>query len=289
MFIVIILSGILGLMCTDLFVPSLPSIAHAFHETQNHVQLTISLFLAGFTLSQLFYGPISDYLGRKLPLMTGVLLFIIGSTVCVFAASFDLLCVGRIIQGIGVGAGLSLARVILRDVYQGTQLAIKTARVGVFISLTPAIAPFIGGILQQRFGYHSCFTFMLCYGLLLLFLILFYFQETIQIKNKSFTVKHTITEYSNLLKNYFFMRYVFISGLAFAAIILYANVMPFIIQDELKLSAVKNGIIILLSAFGISFGSFISSLIVKKISSERLIYFGLQFFLVCGLLLCITD
>lgn len=115
----------------------------------------------GFAFSQLFYGPISDSVGRKPPLIFGVIIFIVASIICVEASTFDWLCTGRIIQGIGVGAGLSLARAVLRDCYQGTLLAIRTAKLGVFVSLTPAIAPFFGGILQQRFGFHSSFVLML--------------------------------------------------------------------------------------------------------------------------------
>lgn len=289
MFIITVLISIMGLICTDIFVPSLPPIAQFFHQTQGNTQLTISLFLAGFAVSQLLYGPFSDYYGRRAPLVVGTLLFILGSIMCISATSFDWLCVGRIIQGVGVGAGLSLARVILRDSYQGTELAIKSAKVGMCVSLTPAIAPFFGGFLQQQFGFRSSFIFMLLYGLLILALLFFFFRETIQHKNKHLTVRHTVTQYGALLKNSFFVRYVMISGLAFSAIILYANIMPFIVQNQLKLSAVDNGLIILLSALGICFGSFISSKTVAKLTPEKLINMSLLSFSLGGFLLIVTH
>jgi MFS family permease len=104
MFPIIILLAIMGLVGTDLFVPSLPDIASVFHESQNHAQLIISLFLAGFAASQLFYGPISDYTGRKPPILFGTLIFIIATIICAEATHFDWLCFGRMIQGIGAGA-----------------------------------------------------------------------------------------------------------------------------------------------------------------------------------------
>lgn len=290
MFYITILLAIMGLIGTDLFVPSLPQIAQAFHQTQNFTQLTISLFLCGFALSQLFYGPISDRIGRKTPLLVGVTIFIIGSVICVLSfKSFTVLCLGRIIQGLGVGAGLSLTRVILRDCYRSTELAIKTAKVAIFVSLTPAVAPFLGGILQQQFGYHSSFIFMLIYGVGLLILLKTNFTETLIQKDHTLTLKKVLHQYLKILKNTFFIRYAAIAGLSFSAIIIYANMMPFIIQKKLQLSAIENGSFILIAALGICLGSFISSRIVKKISSEFLVLIGLKLFTLNGLLLVVST
>jgi len=290
MFYIIILLAIMGLIGTDLFVPSLPQIAHVFHQTQNATQLTISLFLSGFAVSQLFYGPLSDRIGRKTPLLLGVIIFIIGSLLCIFNFnSFSILCLGRIIQGLGVGAGLSLSRVILRDHYTGTELAIKTSKMAMFVSLTPAIAPFFGGILQQQFGYLSSFIFMLVYGVLLLILLKTKFHETIKKKDTTLTIKKIFTQYGKLLTNTFFIRFAIIAGLSFSSIILYANMMPFIIQKQLQLSPLANGACILLAALGIWLGAFISSSTVKKLSSKWLVLMGLILFTLNGFLLMASD
>lgn len=285
MFLVITLSAILGLIGTDIFVPSLPHIANLFNQTPNQAQLTISLFLAGFAVSQLFYGPISDRFGRKIPLMTGVSIFIVGSLICVFADTFTLLCLGRIIQGLGVGAGLSLSRVILRDCYTGTELAIKTARIAIFVSLTPALAPFLGGILQQHFGFSASFIFMLGYGILLLFLILTRFKETIREKSLELSFSSTLNSYLGLIRNLGFIRYAIIAGLAFSSIIIYANVVPFIAQNQFNLSPVGSGALLLVSALGICLGSLISSKIVTRLGPAYLINLGLIIYMSNGLFL----
>ncbi|RDI43820.1 multidrug effflux MFS transporter [Aquicella lusitana] len=289
MFIIIVLLAIMGLIGTDIFVPSLPAIAEIYHQSPNHAQLTISVFLAGFALSQLFYGPISDAVGRKPPLIVGVIIFICGSLLCIFAPSFSLLCIGRIIQGFGVGAGLSLARVILRDCYKDTLLAVKTAQIAIFVSLTPALAPFFGGLLQQQFGFQASFVFMLGYGLLVLFLLMTRFQETLQFKNPDQAIHTILVQYGQLLRNTAFMKYAIIAGLAFTSIILYANIMPFIVQSELNLSPAKNGLIILIAALGISLGSFISSRAVRHVLPKQLIHVGLMIFAINGLLLLVAN
>ncbi len=290
MFFTVILLAIMGLIGTDLFVPSLPEISHVFQQTQNHAQLTVSLFLSGFALSQLFYGPISDRIGRKPPLLFGVSIFIIGSLICVFNFnSFVILCLGRIMQGLGVGAGLSLSRVILRDCFSGSELAIKSSKIAMFVSLTPAVAPFFGGILQQQFGYHSSFIFMLIYGILLLILLKTRFHETLRNKDNTLTLSHVLIQYGKLLKNKFFICYAFIAGLAFSSIILYANMMPFIVQQELKLTPLENGSFILIAALGICLGAFISSRLLKKFSPKFLVLAGLLLFTLNGFLLVASD
>jgi DHA1 family 2-module integral membrane pump EmrD-like MFS transporter len=287
-FIIITLLAISGLIATDIFVPSLPSIGAAFHQPLNHTELTISLFLVGYAVSQLFYGPISDRIGRKPPLVFGVLLFMLGSVICIFATSFPLFCIGRIVQGIAVGSGLSIARVVLRDTTTGVNLAVRSAQMSIFVSLSPAIAPCIGGILQSLFGFRSVFVFLFLYGVLLLFLLHFYFKETIKQKDTELSVVAVIKKYGILVRNLCFIRYVIISGIAFSCIILYANIVPFIIQQQMHLSARVNGEILLVGALGVSLGGFISSRTVRRLSPKKLLAIGLCLLTLSGILFSIT-
>lgn len=289
MFVTMILLGILGLIATDLYVPSLPAIGQVFNQPLNHTQLTLSLFLVGFAFSQLIYGPISDRVGRKPPLFVGVVLFIIGSLICVFASTFEMFCVGRIIEGIAVGSGLSLVRVILRDRYEGSDLAVKSSQMGVFVAATPAVAPYVGGILQEFGGYKVVFWFLCAYGFLLLFLLTFCFKETIKYKHKTLGAKHVLVHYGELLRNFQFMRYVVIAGFAFGSVILYVNILPFVIQEQLHLSAQRNGEILLFAAFGLCLAAFVSSRIVKRYTSEKLVALGLGILTFSGVGLVVSG
>lgn len=287
-FFITTLLAILGLIATDIFVPSLPSIGHQFHLPLNYTQLTVSLFLIGFSVSQLFYGPISDRTGRKGPLLFGAMLFTCGSLVCAFAPSFVILCLGRILQGLAVGSGLSLARVILRDCYSGAQLSVRTAQLGIFVSITPAAAPFIGGLLQEFFGFRAVFLFLVCYGALLLYLLTFHFKETLKVPEKELNLRLICRHYKQLLTNFHFMHYVLISGIAFSAIILYVNIVPFIVQDEMHLSAQTNGNILLFSALGVALGCYITSRMVRSYPARKLLGIGLSLLILTGILLITT-
>ncbi len=289
MFIIIVLAAVSGLIATDLYAPSLPAIALFFHQSINHTELTMSLFLVGFAFSQLFYGPISDYAGRKPLLILGTILFMLGSLLCVVTTSFSLFCVSRILQGLAAGAGLSLARVVMRDCYNGVLLAVKTSQMAIFIALTPAVAPLIGGVLQDFFGFRIVFAVLFAYGLLLFLLLCFGFRESIQHREANLSVTHIVKSYRNLLSNFHFMHYVLIAGLAFSAIILYANVMPFIVQVQLHFSAAINGVVLLLGALGVTVGAFTVSRVVKRISPRVPMQIGLILFSASGLLLILSN
>lgn len=286
---IIILLAIMGLIGTDLFAPSLPNIAAHFHQSMNQTELTISLFLAGFAFSQLFYGPLSDRIGRKTPLLIGTGIFIIGSLMCCIAHSFFILCLGRIIQGLGVGGGLSLSRVVLRDLYHHTELAVHSSQLALFVSLTPAVAPFIGGSLQHLFGFRANFIFMLLYGLIVLILLLTCFKETNHHKDHTLTAKKAVMHYRTLLKNHLFMVYVIITGIAFSAIILCANILPFIVQNQLHMTAMQNGEILLLAALGICMGATISKKVVRRLGPEYMAFLGVTLLTGAGLLLVLTN
>ncbi len=289
MFAITILLAVLGLIATDVFVPSLPAIGHAFVQPLNHAELTVSLFLVGFAISQLFYGPISDRYGRKPPLLFGVVLFMLGSLLCILANSFTWFCFGRILQGLAAGGGLSLARVVLRDCYAGTILAVRSSQIAIFVCLTPAIAPFLGGVLQSHYGFRSVFVFLFAYGLMLFILLMFIFKESIRQKEKSLSLTRTIKHYRELISNFHFMHYVVITGFGFSSVILYANILPFIIQEQLHLSATVNGEILLFAASGLTLASLISSRIVKRVSPRALLYIGLGLLTVSGMALLLTE
>lgn len=289
MFFIIALLAIMGLIGTDLFAPSLPDIAINFQQTANHTQLTISLFLAGFAFSQLFYGPLSDKIGRKIPLIIGTSIFISGSLLCSVTHSFTILCLGRIIQGLGVGGGLSLSRVVLRDLYHGTELAVQSSHMALFVALTPAVAPFVGGLLQQFYGFRASFIFMLLYGIVVLLLLCTIFKETNIEKDQSLTLKYTVIHYYAILKNHFFMIYVITAGIAFSSIILCANILPFIIQNQLHMTALQNGEILLIAALGLWGGALISKKTVRHFGAEQMVFFGLIILAFGGLLLILSN
>jgi len=178
--LVILMLGSIGFVATDLYLPSLSSIVKDFSTTKAYVQLTLSFYLLFFGVSQFFYGPLSDKVGRKKIVLYGLSLTIVGSIVCVFSPNVGVLIVGRSIEGFGVGAGATMMRAILRDLYVGDELAKKGSYIATGTGVFMAGAPIIGGYIQDFFGWRFNFVFIVLYTLMGILIVSKFLPETIK-------------------------------------------------------------------------------------------------------------
>ena len=155
-----VLFGSAGFICTDLYLPSLPSIAHHFHTTISLTQLSVAIFALGYGIARLFYGLISDAVGRKKPLIFGLFICLAGCLICLFAQNIYILLAGRLIQGFGGGGSNILARIILRDRLEGSKLAKYNSYYSMACVSLMASAPLLGGYLQHYFDWQANFIFL---------------------------------------------------------------------------------------------------------------------------------
>lgn len=155
-----------GPMAIDMYLPALPTIAHELHATQGQVEMSMTTFFLGLTIGQPFYGPISDRIGRKLPLLGGVLLYVLGSLICGLATNASVLIAARCLQGVGAGAGIAISAAIVRDVYNGHQAARLLALRMLVLGLSPILSPIFGASLIQVVSWRYVFWFAAAYGLL---------------------------------------------------------------------------------------------------------------------------
>lgn len=166
LFFQILLIATLGQIGADLYLPSLPSITHDFSVLPSKVQFTFASYLFGFSISHLFYGPISDRIGRRTPILFGVGLSLIGCLVCATAPSIEILIVGRFLQGTGVGACNSVGRSLTRDFLSGAELAKMGSYLSMVAAFILAASPTLGGYLQYYFSWRAAFIFLSCYTLI---------------------------------------------------------------------------------------------------------------------------
>lgn len=148
----------LGPLSTDLYLPALPTLAQAFATDAARVQLTLSVFLAGFAVAQLFYGPLSDRYGRRPIMLFGLVLYLVSSVACMLATSIDALILARFFQALGACAGPVLGRAIVRDVYGPVQAARVLAYISGAMAIAPMIGPLLGGWLTVWFGWRANFA-----------------------------------------------------------------------------------------------------------------------------------
>ncbi len=167
-----------------LYLPSLPAITHAFHADPSAVQSTVFLYVLGISISQWFYGPASDYYGRRCIALFGLCLFIGGAILALFSYKIIFLLIGRGIQGIGMGAVMTVSRAILRDVFKGKTYVKNASRLASVIAVSPVVFPVFGGYLQSWWGWKANFTFMLVFASMISVCWYYFFPESKTVNNR---------------------------------------------------------------------------------------------------------
>lgn len=282
--VLILMIALVGFVSMDIYFPSLPAISNAYNINQGTAQLTLTLFLCGFGFSQLFYGPLSDYYGRRPILLIGFLIFLAGSLLLITTDSISTLLLARTIQG--AGAGASLCRVLLRDNFVGNKMAQVTSYLTVGIALATALAPALGGFVQEQFSFSANFIIMLLFGGLVTLLVLFYLPETNKtLGQHSLRPSEILKSYGNLLKNKVFVSNMICSGLALSLLLSYAIINPFLLQNNLHLSPGTYGLITLVIATGELIGTYLNGLLVTRVGYVAMTYVGMSLVLLAAVLL----
>src|SRR3990167_8460273 len=241
-FVFLFLISCLGQMSSDVYLPALPTIRNAFDTTENWMQCSLAIYMLGFSLSHLIYGPISDDVGRKKPLVIGIGICIIGTLCCRFSTGIELLIIGRLLQGIGAGAGAALFLSILRDVYHGNQLAKISSFLAISRVILLACSPLIGGYLMHFFEWQACFTFLLIYAGICFIASAFIFKESNPYAHLEKTTFLRMAKNINMLLSHrIFMGYAFCVMLAFGGILAWLTTLPFLLQDIVGLSPIEFG------------------------------------------------
>jgi DHA1 family bicyclomycin/chloramphenicol resistance-like MFS transporter len=154
----------MGPVAIDMYLPSLPAIAAGLRASSGEAQATVSAFLAGMAVGQLFYGPASDRLGRRPPILLGVVIYVAASAICALAVSPAMLIGARFVQALGACAGGVVARAVVRDKFNHTETARMLSLLMLIMGLAPILAPLLGGTLLGLGGWRLNFWFMVSFG-----------------------------------------------------------------------------------------------------------------------------
>lgn len=163
--VVILLLMVIGQMGTDVYLASLPAIHVALNTSTSTTQYTFSIFLAGFALSQLFYGPLSDCYGRKPFIIFGLLMFTVTGLFCAFSTNIIELLTARFFQGVGAGACTVIARAVMRDTFDGKDITKMNIYQSMVWSMVPISAPLLGSYIQYYLGWRYNFYYYQFYRL----------------------------------------------------------------------------------------------------------------------------
>lgn len=277
-------------LAMDLYFPSLPAMVTSLYTTKTLIQLTLTVYILGLGLSQLFYGPLSDRFGRRGIILIGTTIFLLASIACTFATDVNQLLLFRFMQGIGYGCGFVVASAIMADAFTGKKLAKISSYSAMSYSITPIIAPVIGGYIQDYIGWRANFSFMAIYALILLFLIFFLLPETNKYPDRNaMQLKSFVGGYCRMTMNPNYLGYILLMSLSYGIMIVFSIVGPFLLQKVLHLSAVEYGKIALLIGLSYLIGTTVNSHLVKIFSIYHLLMLGIGLMLISSIALVITS
>lgn len=258
-FILIPLSG----FAVDIYIPSLPSMANSLRVDSTEVQLTISLFLISYGVSQLFIGSILDSFGRYKIGLVSLLIFGLSSFVIASTGNIYLIYAMRIVHGLTTGAIVVAKRAYFVDVYSGKKLQHYLSLFTIIWSVGPIVAPFLGGYLQTALGWESNFYFLGFYALAMFVLEFLYSGETLK-EASEFKLKKITGIYIDMLKTSSFTLGIVMLGLAYSMVMVYNMTGPFVLEHGFKLSPVIVGYTSLFLGFAWMLGGFIGKMTIRK-------------------------
>lgn len=260
-----------GPLSMDMYLPSTPTITASLHTSQSLVQLTLSGCLAGLALGQLVAGPLSDGLGRKKPLLAGLVAFTVLSVACAAAPDIGTLITFRFLQGVAGAGGVVLSLAIVRDLYTGTELARVLSSLMLVFGLAPVLAPVIGGQILRFTSWRGVFGVLAAIGLVLLLLAAF-LPETLPPERRTPSRLHQlITDSRTLVHDRQYVGYTLAITCGNAALIVYISALPFIIEDGYHQSPQLFSLFFMINSIGLVALAQLGAHMVKQMPVARVV------------------
>lgn len=241
-----------GQMAQTIYVPAMATIAEAFNVRDGVMQRVMAAYLMTYGGSQLFYGPLSDSIGRKPVILAGMAVFMVGALGALFAPSIDWLVAASALQGLGTGVAGVMARTMPRDLYSGSALRRANSLLNMGILFSPLVAPLIGAMLTRLFGWHACFAFLLLLCVMVTGAMARWLPETRPPLNET---RPLFSRYRPLLSDRIFVRYLLMLIGALAGIAVYESSCGVLMGGVLGLDAMTISILFILPIPAAFFGA----------------------------------
>lgn len=277
------LAAILGTLAAfaplsiDMYLPALPYIAEELSTTQSLVQLSLTFFMLGLAIGQIFAGPFSDVFGRRLPLLVGLMIYGIVSLLCAFAPSIWTFILLRFLQGLSGAAGIVLSRAIVRDLYSGTELTKFFSLLALINGIAPILAPVIGAVILLFAPWKGVFIILSFIGFLMFFLVLFSLPETLPLDSRlQGGLKRTVSTFKRLFLDRLFIGFALSQAFVSAVMFAYIAASSFVLQNIYGTSPLVYGLIFAINGIGIAVTSQITGRLAGRISEVKLFTVGIS-------------
>ncbi|MEV7901438.1 multidrug effflux MFS transporter [Streptomyces anulatus] len=277
--VTMVLGGLTALppLSMDMYLPALPAVTDSLSAPAATIQLTLTACLAGMALGQLVVGPMSDRWGRRKPLLLGMVVYVLATAICALAPTAELLIGFRLLQGLAGAAGIVIARAVVRDLYDGVEMARFFSTLMLISGVAPVIAPVIGGQVLRITDWRGIFVVLTVVGIVLTLVVWKWLHETLPPADRhTGGVADALRTMRGLLADRVFTGYMVAGGLAFAVLFAYIAASPFVVQEIYGASPQTFSLLFGLNSIGlITVGQINGKLLVGRISLDKVLGFGL--------------
>ncbi|ROP27556.1 multidrug effflux MFS transporter [Couchioplanes caeruleus] len=278
----------LGPLTIDMYLPALPTITDDLAATAAAVQLTLTGTLVGIALGQLLVGPLSDAVGRRVPLLVGVGVHVLASVLCVVAPTLAVLGALRVVQGLGAAAASVVAMAIVRDLFSGLAAARLFSRLMLVVGVAPILAPTIGGQVLQFTSWRGVFVVLTLVAAAILASAAVVVPDTLPVaQRRNGGIVGTFRDYGGLLTDRVFVGLILVSGLAMAALIAYVSGSSYVLQDGFGLSEQQFAFVFAGGAVGLIGATQCNVRLLRRWTQQQILAGSLLAGLASGLVLLI--
>jgi DHA1 family bicyclomycin/chloramphenicol resistance-like MFS transporter len=262
----------LGPLTIDMYLPALPTIGEDLRASAAAVQLTLTGTLAGLAVGQLLVGPLSDALGRRLPLLGGIAVHVLASVLCVFAPNLAVLGALRVLQGFGAAAASVVAMAVVRDLFDGLTAARLFSRLMLVVGVAPILAPSLGGLVLRVTQWRGVFVVLALAGLAILAATAAALPETLpRARRRAGGVAGTARDYARLLTDRVYVGLVLVAGLSMASLIAYVSGSSFVFQDGFGMSQQWFAVVFAAGAIGLIGAAQLNVWLLRRWTPQRIL------------------
>jgi DHA1 family bicyclomycin/chloramphenicol resistance-like MFS transporter len=280
----------LGPFTIDLYLPAFPVLEADFQTSAAAIQLTLTGTMIGFALGQLIVGPLSDKVGRRLPLLSVTALHVAASVFAALAPSLETLSIARVLMGAGAAAGGVVAAAIIRDLFGGRRLVVMLSRMAMVSGVAPVLAPLAGSALLLVMDWRGIFVVLSVYGAVMLVSAVLFVPETLPPARRSGTGTTTVWQrYASVFRDRVFIGVLIIGAMAFSGLFSYLSASSFLFQVTYGFNPQQYGVLFAVNSVGVVVGVQIASRLAARYGPQWVLAVSTIVLVVAGGTIVLTD